>query len=73
MTLMHLCNLIYIKLCVIYMNWFQLRGVRNEVVGSHTWLNVKYIPADGSQEQWYRFAWALAFFIKNDMKSSLFS
>ena len=56
MTWMYLCNLIYIKLCVIYVNWFQLRGVRNQVVGSQTWSNVKYIPTDGSQYEWYWFA-----------------
>ena len=44
------------KLFVIYVNWFQLSGVRNQVAGSHTWLNVKYIPTDGSQYEWYRFA-----------------
>ena len=59
-----MCNLIYIKLCVIYVNWFQLRGVRNQVVGSNTWLNVTYIPTDGSQYEWYRFAWTLAFYQK---------
>ena len=43
---------------------FRLREVRNQVVESQTWLNAKYIPTDGSQYEWYRFAsWALASFL----------
>ena len=55
--------------------WFRLREVRNQVVESQTWLNAKYIPTDGSQYEWYRFAsWALAsFFLSKTTWSHLYS
>ena len=68
MTWGHWCNSIHVEQCVVYVNWFQLRGVINQVVWSHIWLNVKYIPTDGSQYKWYRFAWALAFYQQERLK-----
>ena len=68
MTWVHWCNSIHVERCVVYVNWFQLRGVRNQVVWSHIWLNVTYIPTDGSQYKWYRFAWALAFYQQERLK-----
>ena len=66
---------IYVILFTLSYVWFRLREVRNQVVESQTWLNAKYIPTDGSQYEWYRFAsWALAsFFLSKTTWSHLYS